>query len=131
MRLYASFLTLSPSADAQKHFCTRRKMQERVGAVFRESVPQEHRFSVCVCVFVFAVRQGCVLCKKAWLGPAASQEDRRGSRWTGLDLTLPTPFYPPSRPSLPLPPSLPPASSNLHAALCEMKAGQQQSVVLL
>lgn len=52
----------------------------------------------CVCLFMLCVR--AVRCVKAWLGPAASQEDRRGSRWTGLDLTLPTPFYPPGPPSL-------------------------------
>ena len=31
---------------------------------------------------------------KVGLGPIASQEDRRGSRWICLDLTLPTPLHP-------------------------------------
>ena len=31
---------------------------------------------------------------KAGLGPAVGQEDRRGSRWVCLDLTISTPLYP-------------------------------------
>lgn len=71
---------------------------------------------VSVCVFVYALRQA-ECCVKAWLGPAASQEDRRGSRWTGLDLTLPTPFYPPG-------PPLPTCTS-----LFRIKAGQQSMLL--
>lgn len=50
---------------------------------------------LCVCVYALRQAAGCV---KAGLGPAASQEDRRGSRWICLDLTLPTPLHPPGPP---------------------------------
>lgn len=46
--------------------------------------------AVQLCLFVYALRQASD-CVKA--GPA-SQEDRRGSRWICLDLTLPTPLHP-------------------------------------
>lgn len=50
---------------------------------------------LCVCVDALRQAAGCV---KAGMGPAASQEDRRGSRWMYLDLTLPTPLHPPGPP---------------------------------
>lgn len=50
---------------------------------------------LCVCVYALRQAAGCV---KAGPGPAASQEDRRGSRWICLDLTLPTPLHPPGPP---------------------------------
>lgn len=49
--------------------------------------------AVQLCLCVYALRQASD-CVKAGLGPAASQEDRRGSRWICLDLTLPTPLHP-------------------------------------
>lgn len=48
-----------------------------------------------MCASACVLASGCV---KAWLEPADSQEDRRGSRWICLDLTLPTPFRPPGPP---------------------------------
>lgn len=82
------------------------KCRKHISTVFQESLLHE-RCSVCalVCLFMLCVR--AVYCVKAWLGPAASQEDRRGSRWTGLDLTLPTPFYPPGPPPSSLVPPSP------------------------
>lgn len=48
--------------------------------------------SSCVsCVYALHQAAGC---RKAGPGPVASQEDRRGSRWICLGLTLPTPLHP-------------------------------------
>lgn len=96
------------------------KMQEHISTVFQESMLHEY---CSVCVFVYAVRQGCALCKS--LAGASSQpggQTRKQMDWFGLN---------PSHAILSSWPSLPPSSSNLHATLCKMKAGQQQSVVLL
>lgn len=61
--------------------------------------------SVCVCMWVCMCMYMCVYALhqaaagvRAGLGPAASQENRRGSRWICLDLTLPTPLHPPGPP---------------------------------
>lgn len=51
-----------------------------------------------MCVSARVCLRQAACCVKAWLGPADSQEDRRGSRWICLDLTLPTPFHPPGPP---------------------------------
>lgn len=67
--------------------------------------------AVQLCVYIYALRQaaGCV---KAGLGPTASQEDRRGSRWIFLDLTLPMPLHPSG-----------PPFSNLHVSLQRRRGG--------
>lgn len=95
-------------------------MREHISTLFQESMLHEY---CSVCVFVYAVRQGCVLCKS--LAGASSQpggQTRKQMDWFGLN---------PSHAILSSWPSLPPSSSNLHTTLCKMKAGQQQSVVLL
>lgn len=65
-----------------------------------------------------ALRQaaGCV---EAGPEPAASQQDRRGSRWICLDLTLPTPLHPPG-------PPLPTCTS-----LCSVKSSSREGEFVL
>lgn len=69
---------------------------------------------LCACVYALHRAAGCV---KAGQGPAASQEDRRGSRWICLDLTLPTPLHPPG-------PPLPTCTS-----LCRIEGREQSGCV--
>lgn len=75
-------------------------------------------FDVCRSVCVYALRQaaGCV---EAGPEPAASQQDRRGSRWICLDLTLPTPLHPTG-------PPLPTCTS-----LCSVKSSSREGEFVL
>lgn len=82
------------------------KMQEHISTVFQESMLHEY---CSVCVFVYAVRQGCVLCKS--LAGASSQpggQTRKQMDWFGLN---PSHAILSSWPSLPPHPTCTPRSA--------------------
>lgn len=83
------------------------KMQETHQHRVPRVIAARAMFSVCACVFVYAVRQGCVLCKS--LAGASSQpggQTRKQMDWFGLNPSHAILSSWPS--SFPRPPSLPP-----------------------
>lgn len=106
LQLYVSFQSFT-FADAQIYFYMLEKCRNTsFSTVFQESMLHEY---CSVCVFVYAVRQGCVLCKS--LAGASSQpggQTRKQMDWFGLN---PSHAILSSWPSLPPHPTCTPRSA--------------------